>query len=511
MGDEIKYSEGQRNQIYEKYLRPLKLKISQILLYDTNAAADFLNKYNNLLQKTSDSELLDKITELELEIEQYEKTLGKEKNFQDKSSIIIGQVEELLYESEQFTLEDFEKEVYSLVQRYKENFSGYSLEERDFLEAKIYELQARLIFKRVNQEYPEKIDIPKEDEIGIMIYLNREITRLQQSKNPKIKNYVEKIKYELMGGTEAIHNSEIWKVLSYAQRERFEEKEENPSQSKSLVYVRPKKNSLINVKNRNIMSGIFSIFRKEPQIPLTERDLSKISIDWLAKYIPKDMLQELEADRNKKENNIRNKEYLPDPKTPIYEMLKSATRYGMSKDKRYVLRGENDSEIYIDIGEQLVIDYDIYITMRAGDIMEIRTPCQSTKDGKIKKLGAFLELTQIIDRCFGTEFQQELLKEIKKYYIEEHKITKEKKEAKQPKLFKQLEKSLYKMWEEYERTKLDFFASEERKRKNFYSQYSLQERIKINTEDLTNDNEKNNNMSNETIQDKEQGGENAKE
>ena len=46
MGDEMKYSEGQRNQIYEKYLRPLKLKISQILLYDTNAAADFLKKYS---------------------------------------------------------------------------------------------------------------------------------------------------------------------------------------------------------------------------------------------------------------------------------------------------------------------------------------------------------------------------------------------------------------------------------------------------------------------------------
>ena len=252
MGDEMKYSEGQRNQIYEKYLRPLKLKISQILLYDTNAAADFLNKYNNLLQKTSDSELLDKITELELEIEQYEKTLGKEKNFQDKSSIIIGQVEELLYESEQLTLEEFEKEVHSLVQRYRKNFSGYSLEERDSLEAKIYELQARLILKRVNQEYPEKIDISQEDEIGIMIYLNREITRLQQSKNPKIKNYVEKIKYELMGGTEAIHNSEIWKVLSYAQRERFEEKEENPSKSKSLIYAKAKNNSVVNAKNRSI-------------------------------------------------------------------------------------------------------------------------------------------------------------------------------------------------------------------------------------------------------------------
>ena len=186
-----------------------------------------------------------------------------------------------------------------------------------------------LIFKRVNQEYPEKIDIPKEDEIGIMIYLNREITRLQQSKNPKIKNYVEKIKYELMGGTEAIHNSEIWKVLSYAQRERFEEKEENPSKSKSLIYVKAKNNSVVNAKNRSI----FSIFRKEPQIPLTERDLAKISIDWLAKYIPKDMLQELEADRNKEENNVRDKEYLPDPKAPIYEMIKSVTRFGIPNRK----------------------------------------------------------------------------------------------------------------------------------------------------------------------------------
>ena len=32
-----------------------------------------------------------------------------------------------------------------------------TIEERDSLEAKIYELQARLILKRVNQEYPEKI------------------------------------------------------------------------------------------------------------------------------------------------------------------------------------------------------------------------------------------------------------------------------------------------------------------------------------------------------------------
>lgn len=51
MGDEMKYSEGQRNQIYEKYLRPLKLKISQILLYDTNAAADFLKNIITYFKK----------------------------------------------------------------------------------------------------------------------------------------------------------------------------------------------------------------------------------------------------------------------------------------------------------------------------------------------------------------------------------------------------------------------------------------------------------------------------
>ncbi len=501
MGDEIKYSEGQRNQIYEKYLRPLKLKISQILLYDTNAAADFLNKYNNLLQKTSDSELLDKITELELEIEQYEKTLGKEKNFQDKSSIIIGQVEELLYESEQLTLEEFEKEVHSLVQRYRENFSGYSLEERDSLEAKIYELQARLILKRVNQEYPEKIDISQEDEIGIMIYLNREITRLQQSKNPKIKNYVEKIKYELMGGTEAIHNSEIWKVLSYAQRERFEEKEENPSKSKSLIYAKAKNNSVVNAKNRSI----FSIFRKEPQIPLTERDLAKISIDWLAKYIPKDMLQELEADRNKEEDNIRDKEYLPDPKAPIYEMIKSVTRFGIPNRKDYVLQDENGSKIYIFIEDHLSSDlYWTSIVMEAGSIQVVKnysTHLEFKERGAPRHLNAILNLAQIIDRCFNTDFQQQLLREVKECWIEK---------TKKPRLFKQLEKSLYKMRNEYGRTKLDFFASEERKRENFYRQYRLQEWIKVNPEDLTNDNEKNN-MSNEVIQEKEQGGENAKE
>lgn len=56
MGDEIEFSERQKNGIYIEYLRPLKLKISQILLYDTKIAAEFLNKYNDMIEDSKDNE-----------------------------------------------------------------------------------------------------------------------------------------------------------------------------------------------------------------------------------------------------------------------------------------------------------------------------------------------------------------------------------------------------------------------------------------------------------------------
>lgn len=217
------------------------------------------------------------------------------------------------------------------------------------------------------------------------------------------------------------------------------------------------------------------------------------------------MLQELEADRNKEENNIRNKEYLPDPKTPIYEMIKSETRFGIPNRKDYVLQGENGSEIYIFIEDHLSSEsYWTSMVMEAGGIQVVKnysTHLEFKERGAPRHLNAILNLAQIIDRCFNTDFQQQLLREVKECWIEK---------TKKPRLFKQLEKSLYRMRDEYGRTKLDFFASEERKRENFYRQYRLQEWIKVNPEDLTNDNEKNN-MSNEVIQENEQGGENAKE
>ena len=37
MGDDFKFTTGQKNKIYNEQLKPLKLRISQILLYDTKA------------------------------------------------------------------------------------------------------------------------------------------------------------------------------------------------------------------------------------------------------------------------------------------------------------------------------------------------------------------------------------------------------------------------------------------------------------------------------------------
>ena len=69
MGDDFKFTTGQKNKIYNEQLKPLKLRISQILLYDTKAAITFLQEYNELIENTPDNELMDKITELEFRIE----------------------------------------------------------------------------------------------------------------------------------------------------------------------------------------------------------------------------------------------------------------------------------------------------------------------------------------------------------------------------------------------------------------------------------------------------------
>lgn len=324
MGDDFKFTTGQKNKIYNEQLKPLKLRISQILLYDTKSAITFLQEYNQLIENTPDNELMDKITELEFRITEYEKGQGKEKSFEDKSKTIIMQIEELNTMSENLSLDDFEQEVSKLIENYKDKLGDYNFGDRDEIEDKIYELKAKLVMREVNELYPDNIDISIEDEIGLMMYLNKELNRLQQNKNPKVKSYIERVKYNLMSGAEAIHNSETWKLLSYAQKEKFETETiitNKPLSQNTALSVIKKTRPQFNLMQKIVSTFSSKFFSKDPKLPLSAKDLGKISLDWLAKYIPIDMVKDIENQRLEKENRDTENKYTPDSKSVIYWIM----------------------------------------------------------------------------------------------------------------------------------------------------------------------------------------------
>ena len=324
MGDDFKFTTGQKNKIYNEQLKPLKLRISQILLYDTKSAITFLQEYNQLIENTPDNELMDKITELEFRITEYEKGQGKEKSFEDKSQTIIMQIEELNTMSENLSLDDFEQEVSKLIENYKDKLGDYNFGDRDEIEDKIYELKAKLVMREVNELYPDNIDISKEDEIGLMMYLNKELNRMQQNKNPKVKSYIERVKYNLMSGPEALHNSETWKLLSYAQKEKFETETiitNKPLSQNTALSVIKKTRPQFNLMQKIVSTFSSKFFSKDPKLPLSAKDLGKISLDWLAKYIPIDMVKDIENQRLEKENRDTENKYTPDSKSVIYWIM----------------------------------------------------------------------------------------------------------------------------------------------------------------------------------------------
>ena len=324
MGDDFKFTTGQKNKIYNEQLKPLKLRISQILLYDTKAAITFLQEYNELIENTPDNELMDKITELEFRITEYEKGQGKEKSFEDKSKTIIMQIEELNAMSENLSLDDFQQEVSKLIENYKDKLGDYNFGDRDEIEDKIYELKAKLVMREVNELYPDNIDISKEDEIGLMMYLNKELNRMQQNKNPKVKSYIERVKYNLMSGPESLHNSETWKLLSYAQKEKFETETiitNKPLSQNTALSVIKKTRPQFNLMQKIVSTFSSKFFSKDPKLPLSAKDLGKISLDWLAKYIPIDMVKDIENQRLEKENRDTENKYTPDSKSVIYWIM----------------------------------------------------------------------------------------------------------------------------------------------------------------------------------------------
>lgn len=482
MGDDYKFTESQKTEIYNKYLKPLKLKISQIILYDTKGAVEFLQKYNELIENTPDAELMDKITELEMQLTSYEKGEGKQKSFNEKRKIIIGQIEELEQTSEKLSFEDFEQEVANLMARYRENLKNYEFDDRDAIEEKLYQVKAKLIMRQVKEQYPERIELSPEDEMGLMVYISKELNRLGQNKNPKAQSYVERVKYNIMGGMEALHNSETWKLLSYAQRENFI-REEQKAQKIAGTSVTPQTNALAVVKNTsrgNFLQTISRMFSKEPKLPLQVSDLKKINIDWLAQYIPQEMAEDLENKQLQEEGKNQEKRYVPDGKKVIYEVMDSLQGYEMIKgiiwdSQAKTFKQYDGINTYIDekghekIQECSNDKYDSYwisIKLKNNDLVaEYPTVKEEFQE--------YIVYADFLDNVFKTNFKQEVLQIIERDVIESSMRTKQLEDAPQKysrKVYKELVKSYNKLLQQYKSTRADFLADEHERRENFYKE-----------------------------------------
>lgn len=482
MGDDYKFTESQKTEIYNKYLKPLKLKISQIILYDTKGAVEFLQKYNELIENTPDAELMDKITELEMQLTSYEKGEGKQKSFNEKRKIIIGQIEELEQTSEKLSFEDFEQEVANLMARYRENLKNYEFDDRDAIEEKLYQVEAKLIMRQVKEQYPERIELSPEDEMGLMVYISKELNRLGQNKNPKAQSYVERVKYNIMSGMEALHNSETWKLLSYAQRENFI-REEQKAQRIAGTSVTPQTNALAVVKNTNrgnFLQTIFRMFSKEPKLPLQVSDLKKINIDWLAQYIPQEMAEDLENKQLQEEGKNQEKRYVPDSKKVIYEVMDSLQGYEMIKgiiwdSQAKTFKQYDGINTYIDekghekIQECSNDKYDSYwisIKLKNNDLVAEHPTVK-------EEFQEYIVYADFLDNVFKTNFKQEVLQIIERDVIESSMRTKQLEDAPQKysrKVYKELVKSYNKLLQQYKSTRADFLADEHERRENFYKE-----------------------------------------
>lgn len=311
---------NKRNEIYEKYLVPLKAKISQILLYDTEAAYVFLQKYNEIAKKDTEiSAILSDISDLELKIQEYEEGKGKEKLFKEQSKTIVQQIENLQSNCEQLEIEDFENKFLSLTELYNKNIENYSYTDRDIIEQHIASLQAKLIIMKVrNGAIDLHSEISEKDEARLAIIMNNEIYTLMQSKNPNVQNIVDEIKYKMIDRTDAVYDPEIWGLLDSAQRggEKIEQikgrvQQLDTTSSSALLPAIPKK------RKSFLLPSLDQIFQKTLKIGdqrmklsrtiqigdriINVKDLSKIDMDWLSEQVSQEMLNELELERIIKE------------------------------------------------------------------------------------------------------------------------------------------------------------------------------------------------------------------
>ena len=478
MGEEQNiFSDNQRNTIYEDMLKPIKLKISEILLYDTETAMEFLQEYNSIIKLKNEKEMLSRISNLELQIDSYERNMGSKKSFEDKSDAILQQIKDMLTDGRKLSLEEYEDEFDRLNKTYKSMVSKYSFEDRDRIEQALYELYGNLMVRRVKEGSVDEAQIPEEDILGLTIYLNGQIDKLSENATPQVKNILERIKFKLMSGKEAFQDDEIWKLLSYAQGNKPNQVQETymqggKQQVTALAIGKEKKGFLSSLKRR---------FSKEPQLPLKEKDLDKITLEWLAKQMPESMCREYEEERLKQEGKTKKKVYIADPRVVIFDALTKS-----ESEEEFIFEDQYGSKQKF---TQTILDKgDCRISIELKPV-EVDKENQKKMTRRLKMTIDFYRLIRyvnLIDNAMQTNFLQVFMSQFmivannnnninmishldhhgSVYYLKE-----------EMPIFKKLYKGYNKIWEEINKTELEVRDEDYGKRNNFYKENEFSENL----------------------------------
>lgn len=502
---------NQRNAIYKRYLNPLKAKISQILLYDTEAAINFLQEYNEITKKAEEDSIVMILTDiqgLEMKIQEYENRKGKEKLFKEQSITIVNQLEDLQTDNKQMDIKELESRFSEIKELYNKNLENYSYEDRDNIEQKVAVVQARIIMEKVRDGAIDlHEEISKDDEARLTMTINNSIFTLMQSQNPNIQNILNEIKYKMIDRTDTIYDPEIWRLLDSAQRsgEKIEHrrietpKREVATTTTTLPATIPTKRKGFNLPN---FSQIFSrdtikIGNQRMKIARTVqigdkivkvKELSKIGIDWIAKDVSLEMLSDIEDEKLKEEgkDNVKEK-YVPDRRTPVYNFFSKEQEVPL--DNTFTFLDENGVEGYIKNKYECAIAEGYTLDIRGlGKIFLLRR--------YIKNINTIRRYANFIDTIKGCELLEQVNNEIgnflNKIYINEEckggYIDKDEVLKKLP-IYSNLLKS-------YEQTRADvkqdegsFRGREKANREKFYREQQFRENLKVITErqDKTNE------------------------
>ena len=454
------------NTIYTDMLMPLKNKISQILLYDTNAAAKFLTMYNEITAKDtiSTSELMGAISDLEISLQDYENSTGKEKYAEEKGKVLSKNMKDLSTKAISMSAANFEAEFLKFRKGYDEEIVKQTYGDRDKLDQQFHSLQAELITRKI-AETKGAVDlssvIKEEDKVGLSIWVRNKAIELKE--NSKYSEFANKINETLLLKEDAVMIPELWKWIEAAEKgKNIENQTQNIGQeTTALAPIREE-------KKIGFWGKVAKTFSSKPSLPLDIKDIKKIKPEWLSEQIPKEMWLEEDRQRLEKEGKVADEMHTP---SGVYVFMKKMEKiFGIGIKHNYGLLEEGGKAKTINVWQEdpsYLKDW-AYVNRDSSSRIVVSVGAES-QEKKVKgKMADILNYAELIDKVCGSGFKQELLQEMKLYYFDralriDEKTTK-------------FESSLEKLSSWYESERLNIVARENEQREKFYREHPLKDK-----------------------------------